>query len=153
MRPTCLLSLTLLTASLAVFSGCVLGDAQNDPWGYPSPPQDCRYGGCDPYRECRGWDCDRRESDRDYYERRRWERRQERYEHEHNHDDNSQHQTPPPPPATPAPEIRPSCPAGTRADGRSCVIVDQSLRKPGGDGRINPCPKGMWNSGGRCIPD
>ena len=47
--------------------------------------------------------------------------------------------------------ISPSCPSGTRYNGRTCVITDNRLRKPGGDGNINPCPKGMWNSNGKCI--
>jgi len=47
--------------------------------------------------------------------------------------------------------ILPSCPSGTQFNGRHCQIVDQRLRKPGGDGNINPCPKGMWVSGDRCV--
>ena len=47
--------------------------------------------------------------------------------------------------------VRPSCPAGTNFDGKSCIITDGSKRRPGGDGRINPCPKGMWVSGGVCV--
>ena len=46
----------------------------------------------------------------------------------------------------------PSCPAGTRFDGQHCVILDNSLRKKGGDGNINPCPKGYWMSNGSCVP-
>lgn len=75
--------------------------------------------------------------------------------HQHNH-------LPPPtvvaapPPVVAAPPVevqavRPSCPAGTRYDGKSCLITDDSLRRKGGDGRINPCPKGMWVSGDVCV--
>jgi hypothetical protein len=49
--------------------------------------------------------------------------------------------------------IRPKCPAGTKFTGRTCKITDPRLKKPGGDGNINPCPKGMWLSGDRCVPD
>lgn len=55
------------------------------------------------------------------------------------------------PTPAPAPVIRPSCPAGTNFTGNSCVITDPKLRRPGGDGRINPCPSGMWVSGDRCV--
>jgi len=48
-------------------------------------------------------------------------------------------------------DIKPNCPAGTRYDGSHCKITDQKLRKPGGDGNINPCPKGMWVSSGKCV--
>lgn len=47
--------------------------------------------------------------------------------------------------------VRPSCPSGTQFNGRHCRIVNQGLRKPGGDGNINPCPKGMWVSGDICV--
>ena len=57
---------------------------------------------------------------------------------------------PPPPPAS-NPEIRPSCPSGTSYDGKHCVITDKRLKQKGGDGNINPCPKGMWVSGNRCV--
>jgi len=56
---------------------------------------------------------------------------------------------PPPPQATPAPQ--PSCPPGSVFTGSSCKITDSRLRRPGGDGNINPCPKGMWMSGNGCI--
>jgi len=70
--------------------------------------------------------------------------------------DNRQAPPPPPPvvqpPAPPAqPVIRPSCPSGSSFDGRSCNITDNRLKRPGGDGRINPCPSGMRVSGDRCI--
>ncbi len=55
-----------------------------------------------------------------------------------------------PPPAA-EPIIRPSCPSGSSFDGRSCNITDNRLRRPGGDGRINPCPSGMHVSGDRCV--
>lgn len=36
----------------------------------------------------------------------------------------------------------PSCPSGTVLDGHGCRITNPSLRRPGGDGYINPYPNG-----------
>ncbi len=58
----------------------------------------------------------------------------------------------PPPPAQP-PVIRPSCPGGTTFDGRHCKINDPDKIKPGHKGTVNACPKGMWLSGDRCVPN
>lgn len=46
--------------------------------------------------------------------------------------------------------VKPSCPPGTDYNGRSC-IVPKNRRRPGDRGDINPCPKGMWVSGDRCV--
>lgn len=124
----------------------------NDPY----PPRDCHY-----YGDC-GSRYDRRD-DYDRYERERREREREaarrdrdRYRDEHRDDwgyRNDHRDTPRPAPA-PKPQetvIRPSCPSGTQYDGRHCKITDSKLKRPGGDGNINPCPKGMWVSGDRCV--
>lgn len=57
----------------------------------------------------------------------------------------------PPAPPPPKPEVSPSCPSGTVLDSRGCRVTDPSKRRPGGDGYSNPCPSGMWYSGGRCV--
>lgn len=76
----------------------------------------------------------------------------------HDHHDNKPSSPPIPPPVVVRPpttssgtSITPSCPAGTVFTGRTCKITDSKLRKPGGDGNINPCPKGMWVSNGTCV--
>ncbi|MCC6933892.1 MAG: hypothetical protein IT292_11690 [Deltaproteobacteria bacterium] len=113
---------------------------------------------------------ERRERERER-EQERWEDEQERRERqrqrEHERDRNRQsnhverypdvhtggggYSQPKPQPKPQPAEIRPSCPSGTHFDGSHCKIDDQRLRKPGGDGNINPCPKGMWVSSGRCV--
>lgn len=61
--------------------------------------------------------------------------------------------TPPParqePSSPPAPT--PSCPFGTVMDSRGCKIIDPKMRRPGGDGYINPCSSGYYYHGGRCV--
>ena len=74
--------------------------------------------------------------------------------HDDRRDDNHRPTYTPPPPPPPPPqqqEVRPSCPSGTVFDGSHCKITDSNLKRPGGDGNINPCPRGMWFSGGKCI--
>lgn len=46
---------------------------------------------------------------------------------------------------------KPNCGSGTVFDGHGCKIVDSRLKKPDGDGYINPCKNGAWFSNGRCV--
>lgn len=135
----------------------------------PYPTRDCHYYGNCGYGNDDRYDHERyerdrrrheREEDRRAEERREEERRErDRWRNEHRNDwgyQNDQRRpaptpVPPPPPKPQENVIRPSCPSGTQYDGRHCKIIDQKLRRPGGDGNINPCPKGMWVSGDRCV--
>jgi|GEM_PF-6864729 len=75
--------------------------------------------------------------------------------HDNNTSSHGSVSVPPPPPPRQEPKPnsipRPNCPSGTELVGRACKITDSRLRKPGGDGNINPCPSGMWVSGDRCV--
>ena len=127
-----------------------------------------RYGRCDDnsYRERQ------RELERQERERERWEdemrerelERLRRENHEHEMQERRRENRPyqgsigqghKPPIIEQRPNredvIHPNCPAGTVYTGSTCKITDSSLKKPGGDGNINPCPKGMWVSGGKCV--
>ena len=125
------------------------------PGGYPSggyypPPQqpptyDCRY-----YGNCPGsYNPPPRRNDNN----------NNNGHHHGNQNNNNNNSTPyiPPPVVIPPPSnstgssITPNCPSGTVYTGRTCKITDSSLKKPGGDGNINPCPKGMWVSNGTCV--
>jgi len=125
------------------------GGGYGYPNNYPPPPPayDCRqYGNCPgtyyPPPRRNDWDRDRDRRDRD---------------HDRDHHDNRPkppvHVQPPAPPPvnTTNNTIAPSCPSGTVYDGRTCKITDNRLKRPGGDGNINPCPKGMWVSNGNCV--
>ncbi|MDD2943842.1 MAG: hypothetical protein PHC51_12860 [bacterium] len=91
-------------------------------------------------------------------ERERWERENDRHRREeererererHDRDRERHHAVIAPPHIDNS--IRPNCPSGTVFTGNTCRITDNKLRRPGGDGNINPCPKGMWVSGDRCV--
>ena len=149
MKATCYWSSLLIPF---VLSACV--DA-NYPTGSGSyPRRDCHYyGNCGYDYYHHDYDYDRRryyDDDRDRRERRERERERERRERERDAR-RDQRIVPPPAPKPVAKVIVPSCPAGTKFDGRHCKIIDQRLRRPGGDGNINPCPKGMWVAGGKCV--
>jgi hypothetical protein len=73
------------------------------------------------------------------------------HRHDHRNDNDRKPQKPQRPAQTIDSTIKPSCPSGTTFNGQHCIINDPSLKRKGGDGKINPCPKGMWVSGGRCI--
>ena len=146
----------VLAGSLA---GCTENAYQSSPYGYGSGYGGNGYGysGNDRYY-------DRDYRDRDYRDRDDYRNRDRYNDHDYDHrgydrDYRDNYRNPPPPPRssggsfnTPPPQPAPSCPSGTRFDGKSCIITDSRLKKPGGDGRINPCPKGQWLSNGRCIP-
>ena len=150
---------------LLLVSGCVdnqypySSGYSNQSSGY----RGCEYYGNCPYRDDYRHDRDRyrdddRYRDHDRYDRDRYDDRdRDRDRDRHDRDDYQrkppERVTPPPAPAPkPAePVVRPNCPAGTQYTGRTCKIVDQKLRRPGGDGNINPCPSGMWVSGDKCV--
>ena len=120
----------------------------------PYPPRDCHYyGNCgyDRYDDYDRYERERRHRER---EEERRERERERWRDEQRENRRRREEYRPAPVPAPKPQepvIRPNCPSGTQFDGRHCKIIDQRLRRPGGDGNINPCPKGMWVSGDRCV--
>lgn len=124
------------------------GGGYGYPNNYPPPPPptyDCRYyGNCPgtnyPPQRRNDWNRDRHDRDND----------RDHHDHKPAPPINTTPQviTPPPPPP-----VAPSCPSGSVFDGQHCKITDNRLKRPGGDGNINPCPKGMWMSGGQCIKD
>ena len=134
----------LLSYSLAA---CDLSTSYNDGWdgsrgGYREPYRDDYR-----YRDYRHDDYRYDHRDRHYYEH---DRRDDRWDHKR---DEHHYQAPPPPPPKPKEQvIRPSCPPNTTFDGKHCIIP-KNQRRPGGQGTINACPKGMWLSGDRCVPD
>ncbi len=153
----------------STLTGCLLDESYDYNNGYGSDRgygygdyDDDRYEydryGCNRYgRDRYGNRCDRRPpkyDDRRDYDRddHDWKDRDDDDHHHHHgssHSSGSSSRAPATPP--PPPEIKPSCPSGTRFDGSTCKITDNSLKRKGGDGDINPCPKGMWVSGGRCV--
>jgi len=115
------------------------------PPAQPPPTYDCRY-----YGNCPGT----------YNPPPRGNGNNNGHHHGNNHGNNNGQQPAPyipppvviPPPSTSSgSSITPNCPSGTVYTGRTCKITDNSLKKPGGDGNINPCPKGMWVSNGTCV--
>ena len=139
--------------------------------------RDCHYYGTCGYGHDSYWDRPPQYGYHDHHNNDDWRRTSQHHDDHDHHRDNDQHDWKPASvqhlpnranntnqvPRVPKPttssfqqvpsnnEIRPSCPAGTQYDGRHCKITDQKLRKPGGDGNINPCPRGMWVAGGKCV--
>lgn len=162
MKPISLVLMSLLIfVNAATLSGCSSRGSGNDPFGYGNRSSNSGYGN-------RGYGSGNRDYDDDYYDRSpdyrgrdrnrdrdRDYRNRDRYDDHRDHDRdyrNNQYPTARPQAAPRSSGSTPACPSGTRFDGQSCIITDSRLRRPGGDGRINPCPKGQWMSGGRCIP-
>ncbi len=130
---------------------------------YYNPPRNNRYD----YYDYRYRDRDYRRHDDDHHDNRYDHRKPHNnghYDNGHRNDDRRddnyqdhkppQNDTPPPPKPQRRQEdnvVRPHCPAGTQFTGSTCRITDQRLRRPGGDGNINPCPSGQWVSGDRCV--
>lgn len=96
------------------------------------------------------------------------DRNDHKHPHDHPHHQNHNYPYPPyttsprpqptprsnPAPASASPAIvRPSCPPGTTFDGRHCLINDKSQIRKGGKGTVNACPKDMWLSGDKCVPN
>ncbi|MBP9837255.1 MAG: hypothetical protein KBC84_00930 [Proteobacteria bacterium] len=130
----------------------------------PAPRQDpyynsgygSRYG--NDYDRYHGYPRDRYENrDKYQYDRDRYNdyrEQKERDEYRKHQYENKYQPTPYPTPA-PRPQeniIRPSCPSGTSFDGKHCIIPE-GQRRPGGKGTVNACPKGMWLSGDKCVPN
>ncbi len=112
----------------------------NGGYNPPAPNYDCRY-----YGNCPGTN---------YKPPRVRNNNHNHGNHGHNNHQNRPNKPPPrivTPPLSVGTNISPSCPSGTVFTGRTCKITDNRLKKPGRDGNINPCPKGMWISNGKCI--
>jgi len=130
-----LLSILLLAL---VFGGCTKKNynynyddnyyrngAYNNSRIYPPPP---------PNHDRKDWDKDRRDNNH-YRDNKRDNRR-------------SNDNRPPSPP--PQQDIKPNCPKNTTFNGKHCILPKDQV-KPGKKGTINPCPKGMYVSGGKCV--
>lgn len=135
---------------------------------YYNPSRNNRYDYYDYRRDRRHYDnrYDNRYDHRRPHDNDRYNDRYNNDRHDNGHrnddrrDDNYHGNKPPRYDAPPQPKpqrpqesnvVRPHCPAGTQFTGSTCRITDQRLRRPGGDGNINPCPSGQWVSGDRCV--